>query len=193
MQVTFFRSKTTRALCECAVMLALAVVLSFVKFFQLPFDGSITLASMLPICLVSIKYGLKWGLGTAFCYSWTQILQGGVFSWGLTPMMLLSSLLMDYIIAFTVLGLAGIFVDKGMSGVIGGTVLAVFLRFVSHVFSGVFIFASAGKLWEGFETSNTWLYSIVYNGCYMLPELIFTCIGAAVVYKAVFKATKMKL
>ena len=79
-------------LCECAIMLALSVVLSYVKIFSLPFDGSITLFSMLPICLVSIKYGLKWGLGTAFCYSWFQILQGGVFAWGLTPTMLIASL-----------------------------------------------------------------------------------------------------
>ena len=79
-------------LCECAIMLALSVVLSYVKIFSLPFDGSITLFSMLPICLISIKYGIAWGLGTAFCYSWFQILQGGVFAWGLTPGMLVASL-----------------------------------------------------------------------------------------------------
>ena len=78
-------------------------------------------------------------------------------------------------------------------GGFGGTGLAVALRFVSHVLSGVFVFASAGKLWDGFETSNSWLYSIVYNGCYMLPELILTCIGAVVIYGALFKALKMKV
>ena len=107
-------TKRTRvfALCECAMMLALAVVLSYVKIFTLPFDGSITLFSMLPICLISIKYGIGWGLGTAFCYSWFQILQGGVFAWGLTPTMLIASLFLDYILAFTVLGLAGLFRKK---------------------------------------------------------------------------------
>ena len=86
------RLKRVRALCECAIMLALAVVLSYIKFWQLPFDGSITLFSMLPVCLIAIKYGWKWGLGTAFCFSWFQILQGGVFSWGLTPGMLIGAL-----------------------------------------------------------------------------------------------------
>ena len=105
--------KPVRALCESAILLALAVVLSYVKFFQLPFDGAITLASMLPICLISIRFGIKWGLGAAFCYSWSQILQGGVFSWGLTPGMLIASLLMDFLIAFTVLGLAGLFRKQG--------------------------------------------------------------------------------
>ena len=187
----------TKILTECGILIALAAVLSLIKVFKLPWGGSITLLSMLPICLISIRQGVKTGLFSSFVYAVIQLVFGilfdGLLGWGLTVGALISCILLDYIIAFTGLGLAGIFADKGMSGVIGGTVLAVFLRFVSHVFSGVFIFASAGKLWEGFETSNTWLYSIVYNGCYMLPELIFTCIGAAVVYKAVFKATNMKL
>ena len=93
------RNNKVLALCECAILLALSVALSYVKFLSLPFDGSITLFSMLPVCLVAIKYGVKWGLGTAFCFSWFQILQGGVFGWGLTPTMLISSLLLDYIVA----------------------------------------------------------------------------------------------
>ena len=185
MQVTFFRSKTTRARCECAVMLALAVVLSFVKFFQLPFDGSITLASMLPICLVSIKYGLKWGLGTAFCYSWTQILQGGVFSWGLTPMMLLSSLLMDYIIAFTVLGLAGLFRKKGFWGQIAGIALACVLRFLVHFLAGIILWANYAEFVAfGVEWVNQpVLYSICYNGVYMLPDTAIVLVLAVLLLR----------
>ena len=188
----------TKVLAECGILIALAAVLSLIKVFKLPWGGSITLLSMLPICLISIRHGVNTGLFSSFVYAVIQLLFGilfdGLLGWGLTAGALISCILLDYIVAFTVLGLAGMFADKGMNGIIGGTALAIFLRFVSHVFSGVFVFASAGKLWDGFETSNTWLYSIVYNSCYMLPELIFTCIGAAaVVYKAVFKATKMKL
>ena len=87
-----------RTLCECAIMLAVAVILSFIQFGKLPWGGSITLASMLPICLIAIKHGWKWGLGTAFCFSWFQILQGEVFAWGLTPTILVSSLFLDYIL-----------------------------------------------------------------------------------------------
>ena len=189
--------KKTKVLTECGVLIALAAVLSLIKVFKLPWGGSITLLSMLPIALISIRHGLKQGLFSSFVYACIQLIFGicfdGLLGWGLTAGMLIACILLDYIIAFTVIGLAGIFADKGMGGVIGGTALAVALRFVSHVLSGVFVFASAGKLWEGFETSNSWLYSIVYNGAYMLPELIITVIGAAIVYKAVFKATNMKI
>ena len=174
-----------RILCECALMLALAVVLSYVKLFQLPFDGSITLLSMLPICLVSIKYGLGWGMGTAFCYSWFQVLQGGVFAWGLTPVMLIASLALDYVLAFSVLGLAGVFRKKGVSGAVSGVAIVCVLRFIVHFASGVILWANLeqfvafGKEWVG----RPWLYSLCYNGIYMLPETVFTVIAALVLFR----------
>ncbi len=174
-----------RALCECALMLALAVALSYVKLFQLPFDGSVTLLSMLPICLVSIKYGMGWGLGTAFCYSWFQILQGGVFAWGLTPVMLISSLLLDYVLAFSVLGLAGAFRKKGRVGIVCGVAMVCVLRFVVHFLAGVILWANLerfvafGKEWIGRPV----LYSICYNGIYMLPETVLTVIAAIVLFR----------
>ena len=175
----------TVALVECALMLAMAVALSYVKLFTLPFDGSITLLSMLPICLVSIKYGLAWGLGTAFAYSWFQILQGGVFAWGLTPVMLIGSLFLDYILAFTVLGLAGIFRRHGSIGMICGVVMVCVLRFIVHFIAGVVLWANFeefiafGQEWVGRPV----LYSICYNGIYMLPETIFTTRGATILIK----------
>ena len=180
-------TKQTRvfALCECALMLALAVVLSYVKLFTLPFDGSITLFSMLPLCLISIKYGVKWGLGTAFCYSWFQILQGGVFAWGLTPTMLIASLLLDYLLAFSVLGLAGLFRKKGYLGMIGGVAMACTLRFLVHFIAGVVLWAN---LAEFVAFGQEWvnqpvLYSLCYNGIYMLPETLLTTAMAAVLLK----------
>ena len=180
------KSKTVHILCECAVFLALAVALSFVKLAQLPFDGSITLLSMVPICLVSIKYGLSWGLSTAFCYAWFQILQGGVFAWGLTPVMLVGSLLLDYLLAFTVLGLAGLFRHRGTVGALAGIALASGLRFLSHFTAGVVLWANLeefiafGQEWVGRPA----LYSLCYNGIYMLPETVFTVLGAWVLLRA---------
>lgn len=170
------RNSNIMKLCVSAIMLALAFVLSFVKIIELPFEGSVTLFSMLPICIISVKYGIKWGLGTAFCYSWLQILQGGVFSCGLTPVMLIGSLLLDYIVAFTAIGLAGIFRDNGRWGICLGTVLACILRFLSHFAAGFILwakleqFVAFGKEWVGRPV----LYSLCYNGIYMLPELIMT-------------------
>ena len=174
-----------RTLCECAILLALAVVLSYIKIWTLPFDGSITLLSMLPICLVSIKYGIGWGLGTAFCYSWFQILQGGVFAWGLTPPMLVASLFLDYILAFTVLGLAGIFRKKGTWGIIIGVAAVCILRFLVHFLSGIILwanfeqFVAFGQEW----TNRPILYSICYNGIYMLPETVLTTVGAFILFR----------
>ena len=179
------RIKRIRALCECAIMLALAVVLSYIKFWQLPFDGSITLFSMLPVCLMAIKYGWKWGLGTAFCFSWFQILQGGVFSWGLTPVMLIGSLFLDYILAYTVLGFAGIFRKKGYWGMLGGITLVCALRFLVHFLAGIILWANLeqfvafGKEW----VNRPVLYSICYNGIYMLPETVMTSVGAWILLK----------
>ena len=174
-----------RTLCECAILLALSVVLSYIKFDVLPFGGSITLFSMLPICLVAIKHGLSWGLGCAFCFSWFQILQGGVFGWGLTTTMLVASLFLDYILAFTVLGLAGVFRKKCYAGMLCGIALACFLRFLVHFVAGVVLWAN---LEEFMAFGQTWinrpvLYSICYNGVYMLPETILTVGGAAILLK----------
>jgi thiamine transporter len=166
-------------------MLALSVVLSYIKFFELPFDGSITLFSMLPVCLVAIKYGWRWGIGTAFCFSWFQILQGGVFGWGLTPAMLIGSLLLDYILAYTVLGLAGIFRKKGYLGELLGITTVCVLRFVVHFLAGIILWAN----FEQFEAfgqviqDSPALYSICYNGVYMLPETLLTVGVAAILLR----------
>lgn len=170
-----------KKLVEGAVMLALATVLSFIKVFNLTWGGSITLLSMLPIILFSLKYGAKYGLCISFCYSLIQFFQGmgeGLFGWGLTLKMLIACILFDYIIAFTVLGVVGVFKNKGSKAWIGGIALTVFLRFICHFISGVFVWKSFGELWRGFSTDNVWLYSLLYNGAYMLPELIFTALGA---------------
>lgn len=188
------KNKKLQMLCVCAVMVALSTALSLVKIWNMPWGGSITLLSMLPVALVSVMYGLKQGLFSSFVYACIQLVFGitmdGLLGWGLTAGMLFACIMLDYIVPFTVIGLAGMFRNKGMTGILSGTVVAVLLRFVSHILSGIFVFASAGKLWEGFETDNTFLYSLVYNGCYMLPEIILTAIGAFFVYKALDKVIK---
>lgn len=184
--------KKLHVLVEGAIMVALAFGLSllpkFIPFLNLPWGGSITLFSMLPIVVYSIRNGVKNGLLCSFAYSLTQLAQGifmdGLLGWGLTPIMLISCMFLDYIGAFTVIGFAGMFRKNEMKGWIVGTVLVIFARYVLHVISGAVIFATAGKLWEGLNITEPWLYSLVYNGCYMLPELIFTTIGAVLLFKS---------
>ena len=174
----------TIKLVEGAVMVALAVVLSFVKIIKFPWGGSVTLLSMLPIVIYSIRNGVKWGMLVSVVYALLQMFidLGEVVSWGLTALALIGTLVFDYIIAFSALGLAGIFRSKRIAGGLAGIVLAVFLRYASHVVSGAVIYHSAGKIWESFSTENSWVYSLLYNGAYMLPEMIFTIIGAVILF-----------
>lgn len=175
------KSNKLYLLIECALMVALATVLSFVRVYKLPLGGSVTLLSMLPICMLSIRHGLKWGLGGGFVYAFLQLMLeiGEIVSWGLTPLALIGCILFDYLIAFTVIGLAGIFRKKGRSGMIVGIALALFLRFCSHMVSGTLIF----DIWMPEGWSNPFIYSLAYNGSYMLPELIFTVIAAVLLTK----------
>lgn len=161
-----------------AVFIALAAALSLVKIYKLPLGGSVTLLSMLPIVLLSCMLGIKWGIGSAFVYSIIQLGFGitidGLFGWGLTPLSLIGTIVLDYLLPFTLLGLGGLFSKKGTIGIVTGTVLVLFLRFVCHLFSGAIIF----DIWCEWE--NVWFYSLCYNGSYMLPELIITTIGTGV-------------
>ena len=96
------KNSKTKMLVEGAMMLALAIVLSLITPFQklLPFGGSITLVSMLPICIFSIKYGVAKGLGVSFLFAVFQFAQGtikdGLFGWGLTAGMLIACIVFDY-------------------------------------------------------------------------------------------------
>ena len=107
-----------------AIFVALATVLSLIKVIKMPLGGSVTLLSMLPIVMISVMLGAKWGFGSAFVYSLIQLILGitldGLLGWGLTPVMLVGTILLDYIVAFTVLGIAGIFAKKGYLGICGG-------------------------------------------------------------------------
>lgn len=171
---------------EGAIMIALATVLSYIRVFKLPWGGSVTLFSMLPIVLYSIKHGVGKGLAVSFVFSLIEFTQGvidGLFGWGLTAGMLVACIMLDYILAYTVIGLAGMFGKRGMGGQLAGIIIALLLRFACHFGSGVVVWKSFGELWDGFFTENTYLYSLLYNGAYMLPEIILTVVGAAVLLK----------
>lgn len=174
-------NKTVKRLCVTAVLLALATVLSeVVPHIEMPLGGSVTPFSMLPIVMIPLMFGTSWGIAASFMYSVIQLCFGlmeGILGWGLTPAYLVGMIIFDYILAYTVLGLAGIFAKKGIVGIGGGVALAVVLRFVCHFISGCTFCAS----WS--EWSNVYLYSLCYNGAYMLPELIITTVAAVILFK----------
>lgn len=172
-----------------AIFVALATVLSLIKVVKMPLGGSVTLLSMLPIVIISVMLGLKWGFGSAFVYSLIQLILGialdGLLGWGLTPVMLVGTIFLDYIVAFTVLGIAGIFAKKGYAGICGGVALAVVLRFLSHFLSGFIIFKNLEQfeLFGSLFVNRPVLYSLAYNGFYMLPELILTTVAAVILFR----------
>ena len=165
-----------RALCEGAIMIALAQALSYVKLYELPNGGSLTPA-MFPILLYALRWGLGRGLGAGFVFGLLQLIFDGAYAWGW------QSMLLDYLVAFTPLGLAGLFRGKAW-GIFPGTVLGCAARFVVHYISGVTIY----KIYEPTEVpglgtfSSPALYSLVYNGSYMLPNMLLALAIAAVLY-----------
>ncbi len=171
----------TKRLCVTAILIALSSVLSLLKVYEMPLGGSVTLLSMVPIVMVPLMYGTFWGLVGAFMYSVVQLMFGifidGLLGWGLSLGYVIGAIIFDYILAYTVLGFAGIFKKKGVIGIIFGIVLAMIFRFLSHLVSGGIFFAS----WC--EWDSVWIYSICYNGAYMLPEMIITTIAAVLIFK----------
>ena len=216
----------TQRLTVSAVMLAFATVLAlvceFIPFLNLPFGGGFTVASMLPIVIISYMYGLKWGFFVSFTYSVIQVLMSLIM--GKTALALFTPtsddymgigiafaiIAIDYLIAYTVLGIGGIFrnaIKSKVLAIVLGVVVALTLRYFCHVVSG-YIFYGAWAEWffsqEGFYAVGekilgrfsgkglALLYSIFYNGLYMIPEIIITAIAASIVspLSAIKKMTK---
>ena len=165
-----------RALCEGAIMVALAQVLSYLKFMELPNGGSLTPA-MFPVLFFALRWGLWRGLGAGFVFGLLQLIFDGAYAWGW------QSMLLDYLIAFTPLGLAGLFRGKAW-GIFPGTVLGCAARFAVHYVSGVTIYRIVAPTEiPGLGVyDNPALYSLVYNGAYMLPNMLLALAIAGVLY-----------
>ena len=165
-----------RALCEGAILVALAFILSFVKLYELPNGGSLTPA-MFPILLYALRWGLPRGLIAGFVFGLLQLIFDGAYAWGW------QSMLLDYLLAFTPLGLAGLFKGKSW-GIFPGTVLGCAARFVIHYISGVTIYRIIEPTAvPGFGTfDNASLYSLVYNGSYMILNTLLALLLAGVLY-----------
>ncbi|MDR0983888.1 MAG: energy-coupled thiamine transporter ThiT [Ruminococcus sp.] len=177
---------TTQAITLGAVMLALAFGLSFVKVYQLPYGGSITLLSMLPILIYGLIVGVRWSFAVSFLYGAMQFFVGGEspLAWGLNAGTLVVCILADYIFAFGVLGITGFFRKSSYIKQLLGVAFAIFLRFVCHFISGVTIWKNFEQFdFFGNDVVNPYLYSIVYNGSYMLPEMVFTVLAVGVFLK----------
>ena len=199
----------TKQLTESAMLIAIAVVLELVGkmvFPPMPFGGQLTLVSMLPIVLVSYRHGVKWGLITGLAYGLVQMALGagtvtaafqpGYFGDGTMIGNAIVMCLMDYILAYTALGLGGCFrnrIQRPGTALMLGSLVALGGRYLAHILSGYILFSGWAEWFftqDGFPawgaalvgnlSANAlgWVYSIVYNGMYMLPEMILTAVAA---------------
>ncbi len=165
------QTKRTHCMVEAALLVALSTVLSVLKIAELPYGGSITLASMFPILLLAYRHGLAWGLGGGLVHAVLQQLLGlKNLSYFTTWQSVVAIILLDYIVAFTVIGLGGIFrrvTDRQNLALTAGALLVSVLRYLCHVISGA-------TVWAGLSIPDSAAigYSLIYNATYMIPETI---------------------
>ena len=199
----------TKRLTESAMLIAIAIVLELVsKMFipEMPFGGQVTLVSMLPVVLISYRHGVRWGLVAGLGYAMIEMLLGartvaaafqpGYFGDGTMILNALIMCVLDYLAAFTVLGLGGLFrsrIQNPGAALCCGSVVALTARYACHVLSGYILFSGWAEWFftqDGFPAWGAslvaslspdmlgFVYSLVYNGMYMLPELILTAVVA---------------
>ena len=182
-------NQTLRKITETAIMLGIATVLSLLQFTgPWVLGGSITVCSMLPIILIAHRYGTKWGLLTALTYSLLQLLLGlNNVQYAPNALTAIGIILLDYVLAFGVLGFAAIF--DGMfknrrNAILVGIAVTMTARFLCHFVSGIIIWEA---LWPNSLGWASWIWSISYNGSYMLPEMLITGVVAFLLYKPLEK------
>ena len=199
----------TKRITESAMLLAIAIVLELVaKLFipEMPFGGQVTLVSMLPIVLISYRHGVGWGFVASFAYALLEMALGaktvsaaflpGYFGDGTMIANALCMCFLDYIAAFTVLGLGGVFrnrIKNPATALACGTLVALGARYLCHILSGYILFGGYASWYfsqDGFPAWGAYLienlnptalaitYSVVYNGMYMVPEMVLTTLAA---------------
>lgn len=212
----------TRKLTESAMLIAVAVVLELIaKMFipELPFGGQITLCSMLPVVLISYRHGVKWGLISGLGYAMVEMaigtktlmaaFQPGYFGEGTLILNALVMCLLDYVLAFSMLGLGGVLrnrvENRGLSLALGA-LIALGARYLCHVLSGYILFSDYAAWFftqEGFPAWGAsvvealspqllgFVYSLVYNAMYMIPEMGITFLCALLLARVPRVVTKV--
>ena len=171
---------TLRCLTEGAIFVALSVVLAHIKLFELPQGGAITV-EMLPIFIFCARWGFGPGMLGSFVYSVLQLLLDGAYAWGW------QSMLGDYIVAFTVLGFAGLF-HAQKYGFFTGTVVGSLARFLVHYLVGVWVWGEyMPETFFGMTMTTPWFYSFLYNGSYMVIDMVICLIVGALLSKPMGK------
>ena len=174
------KSNKTKTLVECALLIAIATVLGYIPLFSMPMGGSITLCSMAPLVIASLRHGVKWGVGTGLVHGFIQMMLGlQNVMYAQTFLAMAGVVVLDYLLAFSVMGLACVFA-KGFSnrtaGYASGTAAVCVLKLLCSFVSGVLIWGAYAP-----EGTPVWMYSLTYNATYMVPETVITVIAVVAV------------
>ena len=160
------RKLSTKQLVFCGTAMALSFITSYIKLFHMPYGGSVTLFSMLFICLVGYWYGVRVGILTGLAYGILQFLQ--------EPFVLsFFQVCCDYVLAFAGLGLAGVFA-RSKNGLVKGYILGILVRGAFHSLGGYLYWMD--YMPEEFPQALTALYPIIYNYSYILAEAALTVV-----------------
>ncbi len=179
------RSRSLIRLVESAVLIAVGTVLSLLSFPGFwPLGGSVTFCAMLPIVILAHRHGTPWGLLCGLIYALLQMALGfGNVQYAPNALMAIGIIALDYLLPFTLIGLSGVFsvaVKNRPAAIALGILMTFALRFLCHFLSGLII-------WEAlFPNELGWaapLWSLYYNGSYMLPETLITLAAALVSYR----------
>ena len=212
----------TKRITESAMLLAVALVLELVSKMiipEMPFGGQLTLASMLPVVLISYRHGIRWGLVAGVAYAMLEMaigartvaaaFQPGYFGDGIMLLRAFVMCLLDYLVAFTVLGLGGCLRNTALRPgpqLALGACVAIGCRYVAHTVSGYILFSGWAEWFftqEGFPAWGAalverlspaalgWVYSLVYNGMYLIPEIILTAAAALLLGRVKAIVTKV--
>jgi len=179
----------TKKLTECAAMIALSSVLSLVCIYQAPYGGKVTLGSMVPLVLVCAHIKeFKWGFFACLSYSLVQMLLEFAVPPAATVGSFFAVVLLDYIFAFTVISLVNPILKLLKNQIVGvgiGAAIVLFFRFLCHFMTGILI-------WEAYAPSGqpVWLYSLIYNSGYMVPEIVITVVMSMAIYSVILKRKK---
>ena len=171
---------TLRALTEGAIFAALAQILSYLKLFELPQGGSVTVA-MLPIFIYCARWGFGPGMLASFLFGLLHLMLSGAYAWGW------QSILGDYLVAYTALGLAGLFY-RNKNGFFLGILVGGLARFLVHYVVGATVWAEyMPDTFFGMTMHSPWFYSVLYNGSYMVIDMILCLIVGLLLWKPLGK------
>lgn len=163
----------TRMIAEAGVAIAIAQVLSFITLFHMPQGGSIKAASLVPLMIFAYRWGGTRGI-------WAGVVYGVLhFLLGFKSSIHYLSIILDYLLAYGAIGVCGYFKDN-MTGLVSGSIVAIALRWFASVTSGAVVFASYAP-----QGQNPWIYSMIYNASYMVPDGILNIIVLLFVYQGV--------